>query len=128
MDHEVEIEDDSGEEKLKLVEGYIGFVVSGFIAKGCVVDVCGVVRSRVMVGYEGLDDTDAVGRKKGRDIEASDWPKLSPWRLADVPEKVTGVLMVREEVEPDISMEAAAEVVDAMAVAETGSGWLCVPS
>lgn len=30
--------------------------------------------------------------------------------------------------EPDKSMEAAAEVVDAMAVAEIGSGWLCVPS
>ena len=33
-----------------------------------------------------------------------------------------------EVVEPDISMEAAAEVVEAIAVAETGSGWLCVPS
>ena len=32
------------------------------------------------------------------------------------------------EDEPDKSMEAAAEVVDAMAVAEMGSGWLCVPS
>lgn len=30
--------------------------------------------------------------------------------------------------EPDKSMEAAAEVVDAMAVAEIGRGWLCVPS
>lgn len=49
-------------------------------------------------------------------------PKLRPWRLADVPEIDAGVLMVREEVEPDINMEAAAEVADAMAVAETGSG------
>lgn len=30
--------------------------------------------------------------------------------------------------EPDSNMEAAAEVVDAIAVAEIGSGWLCVPS
>jgi hypothetical protein len=128
LDHKVEIEDDSGEEKLKLVEGYFAFVASRFIAKGCVVDVGCVVRSRVMVGYEGVEETDAVGKKKGGEIEASDWPKLRPWRLADEPEKVAGVLMVREEVEPDISIEAAAEVVDAIAVAETGSGWLWVPS
>lgn len=30
--------------------------------------------------------------------------------------------------EPDISMEAAAEVVEAMAVADIGRGWLWVPS
>lgn len=30
--------------------------------------------------------------------------------------------------EPDNSMEAAAEVVKAIDVAERGSGWLCVPS
>lgn len=30
--------------------------------------------------------------------------------------------------EPEISMEAAAEVVDAIAVADTGRGWLWVPS
>lgn len=30
--------------------------------------------------------------------------------------------------EPDISIQAAAEVVDAIAVAEIGSWWLCVPS
>lgn len=35
---------------------------------------------------------------------------------------------VPEVEEPDISIEAAAEVVEAMAVAEIGSGWLCVPS
>lgn len=33
-----------------------------------------------------------------------------------------------EVVEPDNSMEAAAEVVEAIAVADMGSGWLCVPS
>jgi hypothetical protein len=128
LDHEVEIEDDSGEEKLKLVEGYFGFVANRFIAKDCVVDAGGAVRSKVMVGYEGVEDTDAVGRKNGRDLEGSDMPKLRPWRLADVLASDAGVLMVCEEVEPDINMEAAAEVVDAMAVAETGSGWLWVPS
>lgn len=30
--------------------------------------------------------------------------------------------------EPDNNMEAAAEVVEAIAVADTGSGWLWVPS
>lgn len=35
---------------------------------------------------------------------------------------------VREVDEPDNSMEAAAEVVEAIAVAETASGWLWVPS
>jgi hypothetical protein len=81
-----------------------------------------------MVGYEGVEDMDAVGRKNGRHLEASDMSKLRPWRLADVPEIDPGVLMAREEVEPDINMEAAAEVVDAMTVAETGSWWLWVPS
>lgn len=33
-----------------------------------------------------------------------------------------------EVVEPDKSMEAAAEVVEAIAVADMGRGWLCVPS
>lgn len=33
-----------------------------------------------------------------------------------------------DEDEPDKSMTAAAEVVDAIAVADNGSGWLCVPS
>ena len=33
-----------------------------------------------------------------------------------------------EVVEPERSIEAAAEVVEAIAVAETGSGWLWVPS
>ena len=36
--------------------------------------------------------------------------------------------LVCEEEEPDKRMEAAAEVVEAMAVADIGSGWLCVPS
>lgn len=35
---------------------------------------------------------------------------------------------VPEVEEPDMSIEAAAEVVEAMAVAEAGSGWLCAPS
>lgn len=39
-----------------------------------------------------------------------------------------GLRVVPEVEEPDISMLAAAEVVEAMAVAETGSGWLWVPS
>ena len=34
----------------------------------------------------------------------------------------------REVEEPEVSMDAAAEVVEAMAVAEAESGWLCVTS
>lgn len=34
----------------------------------------------------------------------------------------------REVDEPETNIEAAADVVEAMAVAEIGSGWLCVPS
>lgn len=49
--------------------------------------------------------------------------KFRPFR---VPEEDPGV--APEVDEPDKSMEAAAEVVDAMAVAEIGSGWLWVPS
>ena len=44
---------------------------------------------------------------------------LPPW-MSEV--------MEVEEVEPDMSMPAAADVVEAMAVAEMGNGWLCVPS
>lgn len=39
-----------------------------------------------------------------------------------------GIELEVEVDEPDISMHAAAEVVEAIAVAESGSGWLCVPS
>lgn len=51
--------------------------------------------------------------------------------------KVVGVVVVitgvpidddREVDEPETNIEAAADVVEAMAVAEIGSGWLCVPS
>lgn len=41
-----------------------------------------------------------------------------------------GLGPVREldDADPDNSIEAAAEVAEAIAVAERGSGWLCVPS
>jgi hypothetical protein len=32
------------------------------------------------------------------------------------------------DIDPESSIEAAAEVVEAIAVAACGSGWLCVPS
>ena len=53
--------------------------------------------------------------------------KFNPLRLVV---EVMGVeeLRTSEVDEPDKSMDAAAEVVEAMAVAATGSGWLCVPS
>lgn len=57
------------------------------------------------------------------------------WELVEF--KVVGVVVVitgvpidddREVDEPETNIEAAADVVEAMAVAEIGSGWLCVPS
>ena len=45
------------------------------------------------------------------------------WRLKKAVEEVVVVLD-----EPDISIPAAADVVEAMAVAVIGNGWLCVPS
>lgn len=41
---------------------------------------------------------------------------------------VEGIEPIVELDEPDNNMEAAAEVVEAMAVAESGRVWLCVPS
>lgn len=46
--------------------------------------------------------------------------------------ELSGKLKAVEEVvvldDPDISIPAAADVVEAMAVAVIGNGWLCVPS
>lgn len=39
-----------------------------------------------------------------------------------------GLVRKLDDNDPDNSIEAAAEVVDAINVAERGSGWLCVPS
>jgi hypothetical protein len=45
-----------------------------------------------------------------------------------VPELLKPAVPAELDDEPDSNMEAAAEVVEAIAVAEIGSGWLCVPS
>lgn len=52
--------------------------------------------------------------------------KFNPWRLGGV-DTETEVPSCEVD-ERHCSMEAAADVVEAMAVAEIGSGWLCVPS
>ncbi|CAA3001801.1 Hypothetical predicted protein [Olea europaea subsp. europaea] len=67
-------------------------------------------RSRVIDGHKGEDEIGEFGQSK-----------LSPLKF--VPGKAG-----MEVFEPEISMEAAAEVVEASAVADTGSGWLCIPS
>ena len=102
--------------------------------KACCEAVC-EVRSRVMVGYDGvtlMDVPAAAGRKNGRALSwlkgstvvAAGRPNLRPWRLvAAVAEGKPN-----EVEEPDMSMDAAAEVVDAMAVAEAERWWLCTPS
>lgn len=58
------------------------------------------------------------------------WLKLTPLSsVVGAFPKDAELWLVRWDVEePDNSMEAAAEVVEAMAVAETARGWLCVPS
>lgn len=50
------------------------------------------------------------------------------WSLKLRPFPKDAEMWLEDVEEPDNSMEAAAEVVEAMAVAETGSGWLWVPS
>jgi hypothetical protein len=71
-----------------------------------------------------MDAAVADGRKNGREppgcrldpLAADDKPKL---RLDAAPGKLP-----REVEEPVVSMDAAAEVVEAMAAAEAESGWL----
>lgn len=81
-----------------------------------------VVRSRVTVGWPEEDGEEEVWRKDDLGFGVMLLPereKLRPCRLAAAEE---------EEEESESSMEAAAEVAEAMAVADIGSGWLCVPS
>lgn len=54
--------------------------------------------------------------------------KFNPWRLVLVEEVAETSRPCCEVEEPDFSMLAAAEVAEAMASADTESGWLCVPS
>ena len=100
--------------------------------KACCEVAC-EVRSRVMVEYDGvalIDASPATGRKNGWPVSWLDGltvvavgrPNLRSWRLEAVEGKPS------EVEEPDMSMDAAAEVVDAMAVAEAERWWLCAPS
>jgi hypothetical protein len=69
---------------------------------------CGAVRSSVTVGQDAMVEM-VVGPRSPVDANGRWWP----WD---------------EDEEPARSMDAAAEVVDAIAAAAGGSGWLCVPS
>jgi hypothetical protein len=72
-----------------------------------------------------MDAAPPFGRKKCLEAAAScadGKPKLRPAAAGEAEGKR------REVEEPEVSMDAAAEVVKAMAVAEAESGWLCVPS
>lgn len=53
---------------------------------------------------------------------------LDNWSLKLRPFPKDAEMWLEDVEEPDSSMDAAAEVVEAMAVAETGSGWLWLPS
>jgi hypothetical protein len=64
------------------------------------------------------------GRKKC--LEASCGADGKPPKLRPADGEAAGKR--REVEEPEVSMDTAAEVVEAMAVAEAESGWLCVPS
>jgi hypothetical protein len=69
-----------------------------------------------MVGHDAAVETMVVGPSSPAAAASWWWwPWMSEAEAAEV-------------VEPEVSMAAAAEVVDAMAVAAGGSGWLCAPS
>lgn len=70
------------------------------------------VRSRVIVGCELCSDDKVVAVA----VVDDNGNHRAPGREEE------------EVEEPDKSMEAAAEVVEAMGVAERGREWLCVPS
>lgn len=72
------------------------------------------VRSNVTVGNGAEAEMVAMLEEEGSIVLAKKLAFINP-----------SVVLV---IEPERSMDAAAEVVDAMAVAAGGSGWLCVPS
>lgn len=75
---------------------------------------CGVwVRSRVTMGKGAEAEMVAMLDEHGRRVRARKLELIMPSALG---------------MEPDSSMDAAADVVDAIAIAAGGSGWLCVPS
>ena len=73
-----------------------------------------VVRWSVMVGHDSAVETMVVGPSSPAAASGRWWPWASE--------------AGKEEVEPEVSMAATAEVVDAMAVAAGGRWWLCWPS
>ena len=76
-----------------------------------VVGLC--VRSNVTVGNGAEAESVAMLEEHGRIALASKFGFIIPSAL---------------DIEPESNMLAAAAVVDAMATAAGGSGWLCVPS
>jgi len=71
------------------------------------------VRSKVTVGNGAEAESVAMLVEQGRIALASKLGFITPSAL---------------DIDPDSNMVAAAAVVDAMAIAAGGSGWLCVPS
>jgi len=71
------------------------------------------VRSNVTVGNGAEAESVAMLVEQGRIALANKFGVIIPSAL---------------DIDPDSNMLAAAEVVDAIAIAAGGSGWLCVPS
>ena len=71
------------------------------------------MRSKVTVGNGAEAESVAMLVEQGRIALASKLGFITPSAL---------------DIDPDSNMVAAAAVVDAMAIAAGGSGWLCVPS
>jgi len=71
------------------------------------------VRSKVTVGNGAEAESVAMLELQGRIALASKFGFIIPSAL---------------DIDPDSNMLAAAVVVEAMAIAAGGSGWLCVPS
>lgn len=71
------------------------------------------MRSNVTVGNGAEAESVAMLVEQGRIALANKFGVMIPSAL---------------DIEPDSNILAAAEVVDAIAIAAGGSGWLCVPS
>lgn len=71
------------------------------------------MRSRVTVGKGAEAEMEAMPEENGISVLVRKLPPISPSPLG---------------IDPDNSIDAAAEVVDAIAIAGGGNGWLCFPS
>lgn len=119
--------EDSEEEKLRLVEGYLGAErkLGENLLNGVEEEVGAAVRSRVIVGNPGDEDVEGFSEQNGPVLEASA-PKVvkcgNLWKSLAEDVVAEGLRPGWVVEEPAFSIETAAEVVEAIAVAAIGSG------